>query len=67
MKSEIIRPTQLAAMLSVSRSTVYRWGNDKNHPLPPPISLGKRLTGWKRSDIESYLNGLGCESGEGAQ
>ncbi|MCC5927599.1 MAG: AlpA family phage regulatory protein [Bacteroidetes bacterium] len=52
--SEFIRPAELAKMLSVSISTVYRMTPE----LPPKIKLSKNgsAVGWLRSDIMAFLN-----------
>jgi predicted DNA-binding transcriptional regulator AlpA len=50
---EIIRPKELARILSVSISTLYRMTDE----LPQKFKLrdGGKAVGWLRSDIESYL------------
>jgi len=49
----IIRPKELADLLSVSIPTLYRMMDE----LPPKIKLSKRgrAVGWRMSDIEKYL------------
>lgn len=51
---QIIRPKELAELLSISIPTIYRIQDE----LPPKIKLSKngRAVGWRRSDIEEYLN-----------
>ncbi len=50
---QIIRPKELADLLSVSIPTLYRMMDE----LPPKIKLSKRgrAVGWRMSDIEKYL------------
>ena len=50
---QIIRPKELAEILSVSIPTLYRMMDD----LPPKIKLSKhgRAVGWRHSDIVEYL------------
>ena len=52
-KIEILRPKQLANMLGVSTTTLWRWRQQR--ALPEPIALGPRLVGWRREEIESWL------------
>lgn len=50
---QIIRPKELAELLSVSIPTLYRMMDE----LPPKVKLSKtgRAVGWRISDIETYL------------
>jgi len=52
-KSRIIRPDELAEMLSLSKVTLYRMQNEGE--LPPKINISSRAVGWLRSDIEEWL------------
>lgn len=49
----IIRPNKLAELLSISIPTLYRMIN--NGELPPKIKIGKRAVGWRRSQIEEWM------------
>ena len=51
---KLIRPNQLAEMLSVS--TVTLWRMEKRGDLPPRIKISERAVGWRESDIEAWLN-----------
>jgi len=50
---QIIRPKDLAELLSVSIPTLYRMMDE----LPPKVKLSNsgRAVGWRMSDIETYL------------
>lgn len=50
----IIRPAELARILSVSRATLWRM--EKRGVLPPKITISKRAVGWKQSDIEAWID-----------
>lgn len=50
---EIIRPKELAEMLGVSISTIYKMYNDGQ--LPPKVKISSQAVGWLRSDIEEWL------------
>lgn len=52
-KSLIIRCEELAADLSVSRSTLWRMR--QNGEIPSPINIGSRAIGWERAVIEDWL------------
>ena len=49
----IIRPKELAELLSISIPTLYRMIN--NGELPPKVQIGKRAVGWRRSQIEDWM------------
>ncbi len=49
----IIRPSQLAEKLGVSRTTIYRM--EKRGDLPPRIKMSNRAVGWRSDVIEEWL------------
>lgn len=49
----LVRPSQLAHELGVSKTTLWRWR--QLGILPHPISLGPRIVGWRRSAIDDWL------------
>ena len=55
MKStlSIIRPSELADILSVSPVTVWRM--EKRGELPPRKKISNRCVGWLEKDIEEWL------------
>lgn len=50
---KIIRPTQLAKLLGVSKTTLWRL--EKSSELPERYSISERIVGWKESDIKEWL------------
>jgi len=52
-KSKIIRPKELANMLSISISTLYKMQDDDQ--LPAKVKISSHAVGWLRSDIEEWL------------
>lgn len=50
----IIRASELAEILSISRTTLWRL--EKEGHLPRKITIGSRSIGWLRKDIEDYLS-----------
>lgn len=53
---KFIRPAELAEMISVSKSTLWRM--EKKGELPPRRQLSKRCVGWVESDILQWLQKL---------
>ena len=49
----IMRPAELAGLLSVSIPTLYRWNNSGE--LPAKIQLCGRSVGWRYADIVEWL------------
>ncbi len=54
--SQLIRVSAVAAILSVSRSTVWRWSKFKPE-FPRPIKISTGVTAWKLSEIQEWLEG----------
>jgi len=52
-ESKIVRPKELANMLSISISTLYKMQNDGQ--LPDKVKISSHAVGWLRSDIEEWL------------
>ena len=53
---ELLRASDLAAMLSVSVRTIWRMRDAGE--LPQPVRLGNKLVRWQRRDIETYIHDL---------
>ncbi len=50
---QIIRPTELAEILSVSKQTLWRMENRGD--LPKRVKISKRAVGWLATDIQDFL------------
>jgi len=50
----LLRDVNVAELLSVSRG--YIWKLVKSGKLPPPIKLSAKLSIWKLSDVQKYLD-----------
>lgn len=50
---KILRPSDLAEMLSVSRVTIWRM--EKRDELPPRKKFSNRCVGWLESDIKEWM------------
>jgi prophage regulatory protein len=53
MNKQYLRDKDVAEMLSIGRSSVWRMA--KEGKLPAPIKLSQRVTVWKLSDIEAFI------------
>ncbi len=51
----ILRPKQVAEMLGVSRTQLWRIENNHKLNFPPKLELSSRCKGWRLSDIEHWL------------
>jgi len=49
----LIRPGQLARLLDVDHSTIWRWA--KNGVLPPPRQIGPAVHGWPEDEIAQLI------------
>ena len=53
--NHFLRDKDLASMLSVSRSTVWRWA--KENPLfPKPKKLSTGVTVWNLQEVDNWIN-----------
>lgn len=51
----LIRPAQLAAMLSCNVSHLYRLA--RAGKLPPPRRISHRISGWRASEVLPWIRG----------
>ncbi len=51
---KFIRVAGLSQMISVSRSTIWRWVNTK-HDFPQPVRLTKGVTVWSVEEINNWI------------
>lgn len=54
MVEEILRLPRVAATIGMGRSWIYLAVQEGR--FPPPIQLGARAIGWKRSDVQAWLD-----------
>lgn len=59
-ESNILRIRQAAAYLGITNKTLYSWVKDGR--LPEPIRLSPRVVGWKKSDLDSFIES--CKQAE---
>jgi prophage regulatory protein len=50
---QLLRAADVCALLRISRPTLWRMRRDRQFPLP--TSLSRRSIGWRRSNVESWL------------
>lgn len=51
--NKIIRASELAKKLSISKPTLWRM--EKRGELPPKVQISKRISGWRESDITDWM------------
>ncbi|MCF8183022.1 MAG: AlpA family phage regulatory protein [Limnohabitans sp.] len=56
MQKKTYRVKDLAEMLSMGESTIWKLCSDKNNNFPQPIKITSRLTLWKEEDIQAWLD-----------
>ena len=50
---QYIRAQELAAMLAVHRTTLWRWVRDGH--LPRPVKLGPNTVAWESTQVDAWL------------
>lgn len=54
---QILRPAEVCQILGgIHISTLYRWMDEGKFPLKK-VQLGPRAVGFKKTDVEAYING----------
>ena len=53
MNQQYLRDKQVAEILTIGRSSVWRLV--KEGKLPAPLKISERVTVWKLSDIEAFI------------
>jgi prophage regulatory protein len=48
-----VRAQELARLLAVHRTTLWRWVRDGH--LPPPVHLGPNTVAWDSGEIDAWL------------
>jgi prophage regulatory protein len=51
--SRIVRPTEAARLLGITRATLYRW--EKAGRLAPRLILGPGTSGWREEDLAAFI------------
>jgi prophage regulatory protein len=54
MGEQILRLRDVTALTRLGRSTIYRLA--QHGQFPRPVALTQRASGWRRSEIEEWLN-----------
>ena len=55
-KAIIIRLPAVVSMTGISRSRIYEFMKRETDPFPRPIRLGPNSVGWRRVEIENWLD-----------
>ena len=53
-RAEVLHPREVARYVGLSRPTIDRWR--KAGKFPKAIQLGPQSIGWRRSDLDAWLN-----------
>ena len=53
LQTQVIRPSEAARMLGVSRTSLWRFRRQSG--VPAPVMLGDRATGFFRHELENWL------------
>ena len=54
IQSEVLRPREAARYVGLSRPTIDRWR--KAGKFPKALQLGPQAIGWRRSDLDKWLD-----------
>ena len=54
MEARILRLTEVSLLIRLSKASIYRMIN--SGVFPRPIKLGERAVGWRRKDIDEWLD-----------
>jgi predicted DNA-binding transcriptional regulator AlpA len=57
---KFLRAKQLAELLGVNQSTIWRWRKKKG--FPTPTSLGPNTVVWSKSAIDDWIDAIDKES-----
>lgn len=60
-EKKIIRANELAQLLGISTTTLWRWR--RKNLMPQPIYLGPRMIGWRPEDVNSWLENASAQGG----
>ena len=52
----ILRLPAVIKMTGISKSRIYVYMERETDPFPRPIQLGPNSVGWRKSEIEAWLN-----------
>ena len=50
----VLRAAQIAQMLGIDRTTLYRWIGSGH--FPPPVRLGPNVSCWRASTVQEWLD-----------
>jgi len=53
---QILRVSQVMGRVGLRRTAIYSWV--KAGKFPAPVKLGSRAIGWRKSDIDAFINSL---------
>ncbi len=62
----LLSDTEVAAILGIGVSTVWKKVNDPNDDFPTPFNITERARRWRKSDILKWVKGLNQEAKQAA-
>ena len=54
--AQILRLRDVVDLTRISRSRIYVFMDRATDPFPKPIKLGTRAVGWRRAEVEAWLD-----------
>lgn len=60
--NRLIRLKEVLHLVGCARSTLYKWISEGK--FPKPIKLGKRMSAWRLSQVEEFIQKLMCSNRE---
>jgi prophage regulatory protein len=53
-----LRVNQVMEYINMGRTTIWEKSKDPNDTFPEPIKLSERVTIWRKSDIDAWVDSL---------
>ena len=54
--AQILRLPAVVSLTGISRSRIYVLMNSEPHRFPKPIRLGANSVGWRKAEVEAWLD-----------
>ncbi len=55
-REQLLRVVEVAALCSCSKASIWNWVKDPKKNFPKPAKLTSKVTVWKLSEINDYIN-----------
>ena len=50
---QLLRPAQVASLIGVNRTTLWRW--TKKGSFPAPVQLGRNAVGFRQAEVAAWI------------